>query len=221
MNAVLDAALKLFAAKGYGTTSMRQISDASGVSIGNLYHHFGSKEEIFRRLLHEHWERLVDPELRLNKIYARGRFPDDLEELAEAIGEFVEDNVEATLLIYSDLIEFRGQHVRGLFSINNERVAQIYEQSFEARRQRGEILDVEPVVAIMMAVRWFFHFYTVEKCFGVPNSFGLSAKDAAKGFIQILRRGLLPRSVEEGVSEDRSESVEDEWSRIAWDNGEN
>ncbi len=43
---VLDAAARLFAGKGYGATSMRDIAGAVGMLPGSLYYHFASKEEL-------------------------------------------------------------------------------------------------------------------------------------------------------------------------------
>jgi AcrR family transcriptional regulator len=43
---VLDAAARLFAEKGYGATSMRDIAGAVGMLPGSLYYHFASKEEL-------------------------------------------------------------------------------------------------------------------------------------------------------------------------------
>jgi len=47
-NAVLDAALKLFAEKGFAETSLRQISVESGVSHPLILHHFGSKDDLYK-----------------------------------------------------------------------------------------------------------------------------------------------------------------------------
>jgi AcrR family transcriptional regulator len=44
---LLDAAVRLFAAKGYGATSVRDIVRAAGVTAPALYHHFGNKEGLF------------------------------------------------------------------------------------------------------------------------------------------------------------------------------
>ena len=44
--AILDAALRLFAARGVPATSVEEICATSGASVGSLYHHFGSKEGI-------------------------------------------------------------------------------------------------------------------------------------------------------------------------------
>jgi AcrR family transcriptional regulator len=43
---ILDAALTLFNEAGYGRASMQDIAAEAGASIGSIYHHFGSKEEV-------------------------------------------------------------------------------------------------------------------------------------------------------------------------------
>lgn len=43
---ILQAALQCFLAKGFHQTSVRDIAQAAGVSLGNLYNHFPGKEAI-------------------------------------------------------------------------------------------------------------------------------------------------------------------------------
>jgi TetR/AcrR family transcriptional regulator len=45
--AVLDAAERLFADRGFAGTSMRDIASASGVSQPLIHHHFGGKEALY------------------------------------------------------------------------------------------------------------------------------------------------------------------------------
>jgi len=190
---VLKAALSLFARQGFRATPMRQIAKRSGLSVGNLYHHFGGKEEIFQTLIDQYWEVLLDPELPLNKIFAAARFPEDLEEMAAAIEKVVGENSAHILLIYIDVIEFKGKHIRAFYQNMADRFAATYAERLAARRQAGELGDVDPLVAVMLATRWFFYFFTVEKCFGVPMHFGLDSHQAVHEFSRILRRGLDPR----------------------------
>lgn len=44
--AIVEAALALFRERGYEATTMREIAGRAGVSTGNAYYYFGSKEEL-------------------------------------------------------------------------------------------------------------------------------------------------------------------------------
>jgi AcrR family transcriptional regulator len=173
---VLKAALELFSRQGYGATTMRQIAEKAGTSLGNVYHHFKNKEEIFATLLNRYFQVLLDPNLRLNQVFARAAFPEDLEEMAAHIEEVVDRFGREIMLIYIDVIEFSGKHVRWFYETMAERFHRIYDEPLKARKERGELGEVDPVFAVMLSVRWFFYFFTVEKY-----------------FIKVLRCGLLPR----------------------------
>ncbi len=189
----LEAALELFSTQGYGATSMRAISEASGLSVGNLYHHFGSKEAIFQRLIDEYWDHLLDPNNDLQRVFDGARFPDDLEDLATAIEKSVEDYRPYIMLIFIDVIEFSGIHIRAFYESMAERFQKTYSESFAQRKRDGLLGEVDPLVGVMVATRWLFYFFTVEKCFGVPMHFGMDTSQAVDEFIRIVRHGVLPR----------------------------
>jgi AcrR family transcriptional regulator len=46
--AIIDAAMQLFRTKGYDKATMRAIADEAGVSIGNAYYYFASKEHLIQ-----------------------------------------------------------------------------------------------------------------------------------------------------------------------------
>jgi TetR/AcrR family transcriptional regulator, cholesterol catabolism regulator len=48
---LLDVSAQLFAERGYGATTVRDIADEAGILSGSLYHHFASKEEIVDEIL--------------------------------------------------------------------------------------------------------------------------------------------------------------------------
>ena len=43
---IVDAAMRLFRSNGYDRTTMRSIASEAGVSLGNAYYYFGSKEHL-------------------------------------------------------------------------------------------------------------------------------------------------------------------------------
>lgn len=55
---VMDAALNLFAERGYFNTSIPDLVGASGVSTGSIYHHFGDKEGVAKALFDSTVERM-------------------------------------------------------------------------------------------------------------------------------------------------------------------
>jgi AcrR family transcriptional regulator len=189
----LAAALGLFSSQGFGATSMRQIATESGHSVGNLYHHFSNKEEIFQRLLDHYWERILDPTLKLNRIIERAAFPEDLEAMASAVEQVVHEFAPYILLIYVDVIEFEGRHVRTFYEGMAGRFEKAYGERLRERQAKGELGDVDPMLAVMVAMRWFFYFFTFEKCFGAPMHLGMTPEKAVEEFIRLVRYGVLPR----------------------------
>jgi AcrR family transcriptional regulator len=58
--AITEAALRLFREKGYEATTMRAIAQEAGVSTGNAYYYFGSKEELVQQFYaHNHADHLA------------------------------------------------------------------------------------------------------------------------------------------------------------------
>ena len=51
--ALLDAARAQFAERGFSGTGREQVAAAAGVTRGALYHHFGTKEGLFRAVVEE------------------------------------------------------------------------------------------------------------------------------------------------------------------------
>ena len=60
IDTIFKAAEKLFAEKSFSSVSMDQIAQKSGMSKGNLYHHFESKEDLYNQLLFNCHQRVVD-----------------------------------------------------------------------------------------------------------------------------------------------------------------
>ncbi len=62
---ILQAAVRVFAAKGYHACRVGDIAAEAGVSHGLLYHYFRSKEDVLETIFGETWGRLVDEIARL------------------------------------------------------------------------------------------------------------------------------------------------------------
>ncbi|MBD2727617.1 TetR/AcrR family transcriptional regulator [Nostoc sp. FACHB-892] len=83
---LLDKCFDLFAQKGYGSITMRQIAEGLGVSTGTLYHYFPSKQALFEQLAQEICEQDLSTAL------AELEGAQTLQESMEALGRYLVRN---------------------------------------------------------------------------------------------------------------------------------
>ena len=57
---ILDAAVRVFAHKGFHTSRVGDIAEEAGVAHGLLYHYFESKDQLLETVFHENWGVLLD-----------------------------------------------------------------------------------------------------------------------------------------------------------------
>jgi AcrR family transcriptional regulator len=60
VTALLDAALELFAERGYGATSIPDICERAGLTKGAFYSNFAHKDALFLALLDRSWQRRAE-----------------------------------------------------------------------------------------------------------------------------------------------------------------
>ena len=56
---LLDAAVRVFARKGYHASRVGDIAEEAGVAHGLLYHYFKSKDDVLEAVFHENWRVLL------------------------------------------------------------------------------------------------------------------------------------------------------------------
>lgn len=189
---ILDSALKLFSHRGYGATSVRDIAEEAGLSKGNVYHHFPDKETIFRALIDRYFEAMAQPDFPFNRALAAGSFPENLEAIGHAIREVTRDYREYIALIYVDVVEFDGTHVRKFYANMADRFTAFMKATGMEEELQSKLADgLSPVSAVMLATRIFYNYFTVEILFGVKDHFGKETDAAVKEIARILRHGML------------------------------
>lgn len=138
-SATLDQVVRLFWARGYEATSVRDVEAATGVGMTSLYNAFGGKRELFRSALEHYSERRTRECLR------------EIERLkspADRIRTFVARVTEAALsdpdrmgcLMINTAIEL-GPHdpeIAAIVAGNLAEVEAFFRRSFEAAQELGE-----------------------------------------------------------------------------------
>lgn len=185
---ILDAALLLFSTQGFRGTSTREIAEAAGISTGALYHQFADKERIFNELLEEYWAAIGSRDYPFNVALLNGAFPDDLPALAAAVRDSIRMYRRYVALIYVDVVEFEGSHIRRFYSQIASRFQALLDAYPEAQKKLRPGID--PLIAAILVSRVFLYFYSVEYVFGVPNPFGKDEDTVLREMVEILERGI-------------------------------
>lgn len=190
---VLDASLELFSHQGYRATSVREIAQAANVSTGNVYHHFPDKESIFRTLLDEYWEIVETQRYPFTRALSTGTFPDNLEQLGMAARASIRQYRQHVVLIYVDVIEFDGTHIRKFYGGMHQRFGKFLEEQQDqtAELERRLRPGVSPLSALMISTRMFFNYFQLEILFGVAEPFGKESNEVVREMADLLRKGML------------------------------
>lgn len=93
-NALMEAARKLFAARGYDQVGTEEIVRAAGVTRGALYHHFGGKAELLEAV----YERLeAESTERVARVVLGSELHSPLEAMKAGIEAFLDECAEPEL----------------------------------------------------------------------------------------------------------------------------
>ena len=64
---ILDAAIRVFARRGFHACRVSDVADEAGVAYGLVYHYFDSKEEILNTLFRERWQLMLDAIIEIDR----------------------------------------------------------------------------------------------------------------------------------------------------------
>lgn len=182
-----EAALRVFTRQGYHGTSVREIADEAGVSLGNLYNYYPNKEKIFASLVRRYGVRMAGLQHRLLSPLGGELDRAGLKKLARAVREIVYRNPDYWRLMYIDVVEFGNRHFASSFRDLARNIAAVTGREMRLpTRRRG----VDPTFAFSAIYLQFFTYFLVEKLFGGKQHLGLPEEQAITQLIEIYTAGV-------------------------------
>ena len=184
-----SAALQVFVKQGFHGTSIRDIANASGVSIGNIYNYYSTKEDLYRAIA-EHYETRMQG-LRAKAIEGMDDLfdPNELLKFAERLREIVHRETDYWRLMYIDVTEFGNQHFAHIYrNLANDLKSKLGDKL--RKPKRGSWAGVDPALVFTSIYLQFFTYFLVETLFGGKQHLGVPDDQAVKQMITIYSRGL-------------------------------
>lgn len=138
---LLQAAIRLFSARGFHGVSVDQIVTAARLNKRMAYHYFGNKEAIYRTALVEVYRRIETVEF--HAVAAAGSPADKLRRLLEGYFRFLDENPEFTrFLLWENVEPARRTAGRGAFLSKNpflERFREVVREGIAAGQFRRNL----------------------------------------------------------------------------------
>jgi TetR/AcrR family transcriptional regulator, cholesterol catabolism regulator len=182
---ILALAAKIFADKGYASTTVREIADAAGILSGSLYHHFDSKETMLDEIMHGF---LDDTVAKYRATVAEGGDPLDVLRalVREAFGSLAANPAALAVMIneFNFLVQFpRFAYLRAGADETERLWAGVIEDGMRSGVFRT---DIDPRMTyrfmrdtIWISVRWYR-----------PNG-KYSAEEIADSYLELVLNGLV------------------------------
>jgi AcrR family transcriptional regulator len=182
---IIEAAYALFLEQGYHGTSMRQIAERAGLTMGGIYNHFDGKESIWEAVfMAKHPYRAVVPLL----VDAKGQTVAEFVRSAAAdVVTELEQHDELLNLMFIEIVEFGGKHLPDIFHAVVPSLSALGEK-FRGLRGRLRPLPL-PILARSFA-GLFFSYYITERLMP-PEVRPLMGDNALDAFVDIYLYGIL------------------------------
>lgn len=184
-SAIEEVALRLFIRQGYHGTSIRDVAREAGISIGNIYNYYPTKEALYVSLAKRYRTRMAKAQARLKPLL--GKFDaESLRALAKAARSIVYENPDYWRLMYVDITEFGNRHFADSFRQLSKALAKLAGGYQVAGLRPG----IDPALAYAAIYLQFFTYFLVEKLFGGKQHLGQPEAAAIEQLIQIFRDGI-------------------------------
>jgi AcrR family transcriptional regulator len=182
---LIDAATRLFAAKGFDRVAVQDIVDLAGVTKGAMYHYFGSKDD----LLHEIYGSLLRMQTERLEHFAAGSAPVAERLHAAAVDVVVTsmDNFDQARVYFRSADHLAEDKVREMRAERRR-----YHERFRSLVEEGQASGVfRTDVPADLTVHYFFG--TVHHLGQWYSADGpLSAKQVGRHFADLLLASLRP-----------------------------
>jgi AcrR family transcriptional regulator len=182
---IVDAAYRLFLVQGYHGTSMRQIADGAGLTMGGVYNHFDGKESIWVAVfMSRHPYRAILPLL----LTAEGdSVADFIRASAADVVAGLERSSDLLNLMFIELVEFGGAHLPEIFHSVLPQLAPLAEKF---RHLQGRLRPLPLPILARSFAGLFFSYYITERL--MPDEVRpLMGDNALDAFVDIYLYGIL------------------------------
>jgi len=148
---ILDKAQQLFFVHGYHGVSIRDIVQACGLSKAALYHHFGSKQNLFAEVIKEYIAMVAQQMQEAGA--GSGSCRERLGRMAEVFAQVRLESQSGIQLLFRDLLQCDGEEIQYLLNARGQ-VPSLFAKVLEEGIAAGEVraVDAHRISALLLGM---------------------------------------------------------------------
>ncbi|MBP2018683.1 AcrR family transcriptional regulator [Symbiobacterium terraclitae] len=186
---ILDAALRLFAAKGFEAATNAEIARAAGVTAAALYYYFPNKEELFRAAVREHVGTFVPTVADLTRA---DRGLESLRELLRRAMDFFTDGKSQMVLKIVLAEGPRRPEIRQAWIDQTAAILEMLTPFIMHAIAAGQIRPVDPRLAFMLLQGPIMSAVVLRDLLQIPFMQGIENDAVVDALLEITLPGLMP-----------------------------
>jgi AcrR family transcriptional regulator len=194
---IVSTATRMFAAKGYDGTSVKEICEAAGVNIAAIHYHFESKQELYRHIIEQFGTK------RLESVRSVLQPVQNVDELKVRLEIFLRQVVEALItqpdvaLLIQRGVEMFDPTSEDVFRNTMYKMFNTLVGFLEHAKKQGLLAsDVDPYFAATFLRSQFVHQTRIDKVIKKHFGYSLLDKKYREQWIQQTLRVFLGGVVE-------------------------
>jgi len=174
---------RLFAYRGYHSTSMREIARELGMNQSSLYHYFASKQDILFTLMNDAMDDVLAI---LEEISSTDLLPEDrLNRVLSFYTQYYAGDQERLILLINEMNSLNEEY-RSILVRKQRRYVQLIKSILEELASQGKIKQIDPAIATF-AFFGMVH-YTIK---WYHKDGPVSLDQLANAFVEIFTKGVL------------------------------
>ncbi len=172
---ILDAAINLFAQKGFDATSMREIAEEVGIKKASMYSHFKSKDEILQKIMDYPTKRIgmVGPQgVETEELIISNGMENFMKLATTVFTEWMEDPYMEKIWRIICIELYHNEHIKNFYSQFIDMALSFWKSNFEIMNKHKLIKPSNPEILATEYLSFYGNAYMDYFIFRYGNTSG-------------------------------------------------
>lgn len=192
---IFEAAIEVFAEKGFSASSTSEIAKRAGVAEGTIFRHYKTKKDLLISIVAPTMVRMIAPFV-IREF--RDVFQNDFDTIDAFLHAMIENRIEfleknqSLLKILLQELPFHPDLQEQFRKVILSQVLERIEKVIDRFKDRGQVVNLPSLTIIRLAASAMIGYVLIRTFFGLQEGSGWDDDKERQATIDFIRKGLAP-----------------------------